>query len=203
MTALSGVALLPARSDMERVIAFREAAGTDVNGPMLGVGENLPHITLLQCPFREESLNRDNLAQIACRVKARAGLFWSLRYQPVGWLFADVYVGANFALHDQHAALSVMEEHINRDEVRSNINTDGHTDHEAAMRLRYGYRYIGPSFQPHITVGRMSEDGDINDRIASLYTESLAGTSVVFERIVFYRAGEFGSCAEVLEQIEF
>lgn len=63
-TLLAGVALIPTEDHMEQFISFRKQCGENVSGPILSLETNLPHVTILQCPFKISELKETQLQGI-------------------------------------------------------------------------------------------------------------------------------------------
>ena len=89
--ALFGFALLPNIEIQKEIISFRKRFPNTFEGPMLSLSENLPHISILQCPFSENIPIKDIIENTNSKYQLPITLTWDkLIYQPVGWVFANI-----------------------------------------------------------------------------------------------------------------
>jgi len=61
---LYGLALVPCLSDIAAIIDFQHRARRLIGGPVLSTETNLPHVSILQCPFRKEDLTQPFLPHV-------------------------------------------------------------------------------------------------------------------------------------------
>jgi 2'-5' RNA ligase len=95
-----------------------------------------------------------------------------------------------------------MSTFINTDQIDIKEDMSQYSADETAAYLSFGYRYIGDSFRPHITLGRTKEsDKTLSAELGTIYDTLLKNRLVQFDRLVFYRAGDFGVLAEVLQSV--
>ena len=198
---LYGLALLPDEHTRAAVVAFQTRHSRHVTGPMLGVERNLPHLSILQCPYDPSTVTADTLRTLrgALPTGAAHATFTTFTHQPPGWLFANITAGRWLAgLHA--AALAQTASAIRTDAIDRAADLAGHTASERRSYLRYGYRYVGADFRPHVTIGRCppASPAAVPVPLARGYGHDLAGRGLTFAELVFYRAGEFGALAEVL-----
>jgi len=211
---LFGLALVPCSADIAAIVDFRRRAGHLIAGPMLGSTINLPHVSILQCPFQEEALTQPLLDSIAESWFAKrncstvVGQFGSLHYQPVEWVFgmivpipmsADI---SPWCADLQKLALDRMERFIDTTQIDTTRDTSQYTSCEREAYLRYGYRYVGDTFCPHVTLGRtVGNPSSLCPELLCIYDESLAERHLTFDQLVFYRAGEYGVLAEIVQSV--
>ena len=186
------------------LVDFRASMGSLIDGPPLGTTTCVPHVSVLQCPFHPAAvtkamldamltdLDRDSDASVS---EAELG---DVYVQPVGWVFAETRFPEGIR-RLQDRALSLMVNHIDTDAIDPDYDYRGHTAAEIAHHRRFGYRYIGAQYRPHITLGRCWES-DLPAGVQAAYCRDLLGASVVFDRIAFYLAGESGTVVEVLAE---
>jgi len=211
---LFGLGLVPCAADIASIVDFRQRAGHLIGGPMLGETTNLPHVSILQCPFDEDALTQSLLDCIAESWSANrncspvVGHFGPLLYQPVGWVFGPVLPTlmstetGPWCADLQRLALERMRSCIDMAQIDVTRDTSQYTTCEREAYLRYGYRYVGDAFRPHVTLGRISGDTSAPaPELLGLYADSLASRCVTFDRLVFYRAGEYGVLAEIVRSI--
>ena len=207
MTELFGIALLPDREATERLVRFRAGAGGLISGPSLSLTAGRPHLTLLQGPFRPDYLTDELLGQIVAELPEatvaalRLGAQFGPAYvQPADWLFADVPVVAP-GVQAQQIAWQHMGPHLDARQIERRRGLDGMTQTQWQTYLRYGYRYWGDEFRPHITLGHtLPTEVAPGSPIQSGYWAAIQDTPVEFTGIALYRAGEGGTLIEVLAE---
>lgn len=201
---LFGVALLPDNVTRRTFVDFRERHRAYIGGPKLGMDTNLPHMSILQCPYFPDAPYSNALDTIIETVSLRAmkARFASLEYQHVGWAFADVRHDA-WMTTLQEACLEATLPFIDTDAIDTDASFLGYTAAEKQNYLTYGYRYVGASFRPHITLGRSLDDTSVTLPLAltEAFRSELSGSELMLNELVFYRAGEFGALAEIIETV--
>lgn len=193
---LCGLALLPSQEASEALIDFRNEMSSYIGGPKLGLTENLPHVSVIQCPFDPDQLTSDEIESILESFSfnsAMKGTFSVATYQPVGWIFADVVHDRWLDLLQGHA-LDHLKELIADDEINLEKTFSGYSDKQIAYYSRFGYRYIGEEYRPHVTLGR-TLDGErrLAPEVVRAFSKKLAGLDFSFTRLAFYEAGESGT----------
>lgn len=201
---LFGIALLPDAETSQAIVEFRESQQPLIGGPILGMNTNIPHMTILQCPFFSDAphsklLDAFTESVALTTMKAR---FSSLAYQHVGWIFADV-ITKPWMRTLQDVCLTETLPFIDAASIDQPENFDGYSVGEYENFLKYGYRYVGKSFRPHITLGRTidPEVRALPMPLVGSYSDQLQDKEFFFNKLVFYRAGEYGALAEILESI--
>lgn len=201
---LTGIALVPPVDVCERVIRFQHEHRRLIDGPELGHEVNRPHISVLQCPFgadldREKTLHllRDSLAGATAEMTLGA-----VYYQTTAWIFADIRKDP-WLVALQAEALQLTSASIDRGRIAPRSQPDL-TPLEQANYDQYGYRYVGESFRPHITLGRTpARSKSLPVGLLDAYERSgLAGMAFQPTTLAFYRAGESGAYAETLASVE-
>lgn len=196
---LTGIALLPDAATRRDLVAFQRGHGSQIAGPSLGTEENLPHMSVLQCHF-DDALDRDLVldALVKQLSKSRRPLVMGeLVYQPRAWIFAEVRRDP-WLVELQGLALELTEHSIDLT-MNSTRPSAEMSPEERTSYLRYGYRYVGPAFMPHITLGRTPDSrtglaaGLVDD-----FRAAFTNRSVPAVEVAFYRAGESGAFAERL-----
>lgn len=201
---LYGIALLPELETRQKIVDFRNTHEDYVGGPKLGMDTNLPHMTILQCPYFPNAPHGDALRSIVERLSLGVSKshFTSVEYQHVGWVFADIASEAWLA-ELQSACLNATHQFIDLQQINAAENFLGYSEAEKKNYLDFGYRYVGSSFRPHVTLGRSISPEAITlpPELIEAFRDELGGATVVFNELVFYRAGEFGALSEVLETV--
>ncbi len=202
-----GVALIPSPDTIELIIELQQKIITICPlYPNWGKTFNLPHLTLLQGRF-DNSINWLNLI-------LNLQDYWQkqqylqkhqlikLEYQSPGWYFLIPHQQLiflelhNFVFSALKNNLIVSEEDLKKDiSLYDNLENNNY--------IKYGYRYIGNAFYPHITLGQTidkSRDPNQDDWIHLV--ESFTTKHIIkLERITIYQVGEHGSHAQILYSV--
>nr|WSX74363.1 hypothetical protein OH826_11070 [Streptomyces sp. NBC_00899]WSX79572.1 hypothetical protein OH826_40435 [Streptomyces sp. NBC_00899] len=202
MTRWLGIALLP-RSDHQRsaIRVQREVAGDDGLQPMLTSRGNLPHATVYQGPFLDSVVPGRELDRIRTALTLPREIrltFTGIVHQPVGWVFLSLE-RPPLLEKLQEVVLGALAPHLDRRAFGESEDTSGYADGERASHARYGYRYTGEAYAPHITLGRTGEDAARSLVRAADARASVPG-SWVFDRLSFYVMGEHGAHAQTLAE---
>ena len=143
----------------------------------------------------------DTLRGYSCDAVGSA-VFGALRYQPVGWLFADVE-RLTVMLSLQREIVERVSHLLDTSQLKPLGKLAGYSADERDHYLRYGYRYIGESFRPHVTLGRSRSDSlSLPAECLEEYRSVFGGRTVNFGELVAYQAGAFGSLKRVLTRLE-
>lgn len=204
MTRRLGVALLPCPDHTRTAIRLqRELAGAgDLLRPVLTEDGNLPHLTLFQGWLDDALEPGPALGNIAASMSlptamtlASAGIV----HQPTGWIFMSVERTA--LLHKlQETVTGLLEPHLDRAAFDTAQDMSRFTDDERASYARYGYRYTGEAYTPHLTLGRTDEDTALA-LVRSASTHPGIPAAWTFDRLSFYVMGEHGAHAEKLHEL--
>ena len=196
---LTGIAILPSAELQARLVEFRRDHLVEISGPMLGLSENCPHISVLQCPFVEDVDHQVIVDELAGWYSQHGGslVFDRLIYQPVAWVFA-LLARQQWQNSLQTRALELTEYLIDTARIAGRVD-DKLTMAERESYLRYGYRYVGPSFLPHVTLGRTAGGAaELAAGLGEAFANEFMGTVDQPSEMVFYRAGESGVLAEAI-----
>jgi 2'-5' RNA ligase len=215
---LYGFALLPDTGTQQKLIDFQQKHREFIGGAALGLDKNLPHVSLLQCPFDSEFDYLPIMKRIISNSLLVGSAFYSsvqefihenftasfteLYRYPKNWLFAGVEQEADTALSAhmglQEILLNATKEHILYEQIDKKRDISKYTDAERKSFLKYGYKYIGDAFRPHITLGLVDDQSAPTPAIKDNFNEMFVGKRFAFDSLVFYKAGETGACAEVI-----
>lgn len=162
MSKRMGVGLIPDAHTCATLVGIRSML-TDygVTGPLLGIDTNLPHVSLFQGEFSHAFEPWRVLEALQSYVRSsevRMSMSWRcVTYYPVDWLFllCDVTEELREA---QRVVLDELEPHLLEDTIDSSRRLNGLTAAERESYSRYGYRYVGDAFLPHVTLGRVTEE---------------------------------------------
>ncbi|KZL48484.1 hypothetical protein A2T98_17770 [Nodularia spumigena CENA596] len=203
-----GVALIPSPDTIESIIKLQQKIISICPlYPILYKTFNLPHLTLLQGRF-DNSINwltlilnlqdywqRQQYSQKYKLIK--------LEYKSPGWYFLILQQQLiflelhNFVFSALKNNLFVTEEDLNKD-------ISLYDDLEKNNYIKYGYRYIGNAFYPHITLGQtIDKSRDPNQADWIHLVESFTAKHIIkLERITIYQVGEHGSHAKILYSVK-
>lgn len=202
---LCGLALVPNESMRKDIVSFRNNNAQLISGPELGLEQNIPHLSIVQCPFSPEALTSEVAEEILDAFGAKKiapGCLTYLAYQPKAWVFANVVHDA-FLDDLQDAAMQVLKSKIQTQEIELGKDFSGYSKRQVAYYARYGYRYLREEFSPHITLGRTVDHQEfVAPELVRSFAKELAGREFTYERLAFYRAGESGVFAEELAAVE-
>jgi len=195
---IGGVALLPQHQDAKKLVEYR-IHNRDIEGPMIGELIHPPHVSILQCPFSDDIPTDDCLSEILDRL-TRGGAtqlaMTGIDYQPVGWLFLNLRL-EEWLIELQDISLNVLSAYIDRDAIDGSKEMSSYTEHERESYLRFGYRYVGQSFRPHVTLGRIGDRDSVMPTLRSTFESAIGDWISTPRALVFYIAGQSG----VVEQI--
>ncbi|MZE79710.1 2'-5' RNA ligase family protein [Streptomyces xinghaiensis] len=203
MTQWLGVALLPRADHLRAAVRLQRDIGGEVSlRPRLEPDGNLPHVTVFQGPFAD-SLDPAEALESIGTAAAGNGLHGELSlsttdvvYQPTGWLFLALERPPLLEAL-QEAALAALDRHLDRAAFDRDKDTSRFTDDERASYERYGYRYTGAAYAPHVTLGRAEENTAL-ELVRTARDRAGLPKEMVFDRLSFYVMGEHGAHAETL-----
>lgn len=206
MTYWLGMALVPRADYIDAAIALQRRVGAGAHlEPVLSAEGNLPHVTVYQGPLYDSV----DLEKILTALKADLGLAspisvaaTEILYLPTGWIFLELERAAVLE-NLQVAALTALEGGIDRAAIDNSTEAAGYAGLARENFHRYGYRFVGEAFLPHITLGRLA-----GDSFAAM--EAMASSPVglrpeendwVFDRMTFYEIGDHGSHAAKVAEV--
>lgn len=198
-----GLAVLPDEEMAKRLIDLQQRHKEELDGPVLGMEENLPHVTLLQCPFEVEQLTEVRLKDLRETVEGSdlTAVASHVSYQPVGWVFANL-VQEPWMGKLQADALQLLEPFIDREAIDTSSDFAGYSKQEVAYYSRYGYRYLFEEFRPHFTIGRTyGESAGVSIALKKDFLQHFSGDEVRFGRLAFYEAGKHGAFVRSLAEL--
>ncbi|QRZ60810.1 hypothetical protein [Rothia sp. ZJ932] len=202
MSKLFGLALVPDENSCDTLIDFQnKLVPESFYGIKLGKESNLPHVSILQCPFFEEPLTVEKLSslkEVLGKINQNdiLGRADGLKYQPSYWAFMNFTFG-DYIYEFQEEALVLLERFIDKSSIAKKDFT-GYSFNQKKYYLKYGYRYLFDEFQPHVTVGRTYEE-EIPSLVFEEFDCHLKNQIIKFDRLAFYEAGEHGSFKRALE----
>jgi hypothetical protein len=202
MTRWLGVALLPRADHLRSAIRVQqEVAGGHSLQPPLTADGNLPHTTVFQGPFLDTLVPEPELERIGNALALPGEIRLNstgIVYQPTGWVFLSLE-RPPLLERLQDVVLCALAPHLDREAFGTSKDTSRFTERERASYARYGYRYTGEAYAPHITLGRTHEQA-----ARALVREAGGLSSVpgswIFDRLSFYVMGEHGAHAQTLAE---
>ncbi|MFF3286431.1 2'-5' RNA ligase family protein [Streptomyces sp. NPDC003023] len=203
MTRWLGVALLPRADHLRAAVQLQRDIGGDIAlQPPLDPHGNLPHVTVFQGPFAE-SLDPACALEIIGTSADEGGPKGEVSlsstgvvYQPTGWLFLSLERPPLLEAL-QEASLAALDPHLDRAAFDSDKDVSRFTESERASFRRYGYRYTGDAYAPHITVGRAEEETAL-ELVRRVPERVSVPKEWVFDRLSFYVMGQHGAHAQTL-----
>ncbi|RPK82046.1 2'-5' RNA ligase family protein [Streptomyces sp. ADI98-10] len=202
MTRWLGVALLPRADHTHAAIRLQQTLGGDRPlQPPLSEQGNLPHLTVFQGPFEDDLDPGRELARIGAAVSLPGELSLAsvgIVHQPTGWLFMSV---ERLALLEklQEVVLAGLAPRLDRRAFDTSKDTSRFTESERVSLARYGYRYTGDAYAPHITLGRTDEATAL-ELVRTAPERTRVPGEWTFDRLSFYVMGEHGAHAEKLAE---
>ena len=202
----AGIALVPPKATIAALIDFQEGVLKSIDlEPVWGFEKNLPHLSLLQGSFDRSSDFREILQDLRDWFPLKGvGLDVTFAdYVPVGWFFL-VTERPNWLRRLHERAVKLSAPHLIPPSRPVKKKIDHYTEAERTNYLRYGYRYIGDCFSPHITLGRVRriEDVEVGKKcIADLLRWSEVPTRLPISEIAAFEVGENGAFAATLESV--
>ncbi|MCC5619907.1 hypothetical protein [Nostoc sp. CHAB 5715] len=199
-----GVAMVPSAQVNQYLVELQKEVMSFCSlRPLLGTEFNLPHITLLQGRFKNNFnwLNlisdlRDYCTQQKYSLEFKLS---ELEYQPPGWYFLTLSPNIMFCEAHRFVFEQLKDSMYLTQEDRQK-DTTNYSNLEKENYCKYGYRYIGDVFHPHITLGRSIDKSRIQDEAdmintVKVFTSNIVGT---IQKITIYEMGENGSHANTL-----
>lgn len=164
----------------------------------------LPHITLLQAPGEVDLGEGDRLERcLKNALPAQCDTSVSLTdifYKPQGWYFLRVRRD-EWLVRCHEAAVREFEPNL-LCASKSLKDMNGYSASERDNYARYGYRYIGNEWLPHVTIGR-TNDGQVA-REATLfdyYSQRLLPAKSAAAVIAVYEIGPNGSYSRSVKEL--
>lgn len=201
---LYGIGILPDRQNTKKIIKFQNENISFFRSPKLSINGFLPHVSILQCPFYKKSLNQkliDDVYELWSNIKFKDKrlTFGEIYYQPNGWYFLKVKKEEWMTVF-QREVLQLMKPLIDYKQIETNSGFPLYSKDERENFLKYGYRYIGKSFRPHITLGRNKNNLEINYQIYNQGLNLFNKKNFKYSKIVIYEAGIDGALAKIIAE---
>lgn len=192
---IGGVAIIPEAADARCLVTFRETHSRSIGGPAIGIRTHPPHVSVMQCPVRAGVPHHAVLRGIRNALPADIDgrlVMTDLSYQPVGWLFVNLALAPWLRrLHD--TTVDLIAPYVDLTAIVRDRDFEGYTAQERRSYLTYGYRYAGPAFKPHITLGRVEPDeANALDKLRDDFREQVGKWTASPKSLIFYEAGAFG-----------
>ncbi|MCF3175226.1 2'-5' RNA ligase family protein [Streptomyces sioyaensis] len=201
MTRWLGIALLPSAEHVHRAIRMQQEIGGDhALRPGLTADGNLPHVTVFQGPFTDSLDPETELEKIGGTLALPKELRLAasgIVYQPTGWVFLALE-RPPLLERLQAAALDALDAHLDRRAIGTK-DTSRFSESERASFARYGYRYTGDAYAPHITLGR-AEEQIAQEVVRHAPRRTSVPAQWAFDRLSFYVMGEHGAHAQTLTE---
>lgn len=199
-----GIALVFDEAVASAFVKLQESSFSVVKlEPNLSLNGNIPHVSIIQGALKHENCAgavwenlRKTLTLSARDLQLR---FDQITYKETGWYFLTI-LRSNALEQLQMYTLASMEPHLLTSVAGTNKSITHYTDDEVHSFKKYGYRYIGKAFFPHVTLG-WSPDGYSEatlNTLAECYAHSAIPQIVAPSAITMYRLGKQGAHAEML-----
>jgi 2'-5' RNA ligase len=195
----AGLALVPNEQFRKKFIALQERCRSQVIlVPRLGEDENLPHLTLFQGWFAADT-PFESLIENLQKTLWQAGFLPKLKlidirfYEP-GWYFLLVEK-EQWLAELQRQSLKVLLEQAQAAPPGQEKITERYTPLELENYRKYGYRFIGDAFLPHITLGhtKSGREAGFDALLPDLWDRSGINSEQGIESIAIYAVGEHGA----------
>lgn len=202
---LYGLAILPNEELRDMLVEWRTNLNELLLPPRLGTTENIPHCTILQCPFFYERLSYSLLTQIGSTFSSQSSFMTKLDnvyLQPKNWVFLS-FLDIPELIELHRNALHIMDKDINRKVIDSSKNLKSYTAFEKKNYLKYGYRYVNESFAPHITLGKLDLNlfNAVPETIKAEFNSRFHDVDIEFNELAFYEAGDNGVLKNIIHRI--
>ncbi len=203
-----GIALIPNPDLIEYLIRLQDHLAPRVAlAPALGTQTNLPHISLIQGLTGRRSAMQAMLGRLH-GVLSAAGRpldlsLTRITHVEIGWFFWKVAQDAVLlALHDRTFALSKPFLKPPATYDAEYITT--YSEIERRNFLRYGYRYIGQAYKPHVTIGRsrVADPPTVLARLETYRRQHPIAMLQRFARLTLFGIGPNGAHQETVAAFE-
>ena len=196
-----GLAILPDAHGTDAIVAAQaKMARSAPIRPTLSASGNLPHISLLQC---EVAADWDGSEIVDCLADTRILCAGDLLecvtvfVQKPDWVFLGVHKAPSL-VELQGLACRQMAAWL-RPPTAPGPNFAAYSDDEKASYLAYGYRYIGASFLPHLTLGRCGEAAEtLASHGRTLLGDGSIPSNLTAAALTVYHLGDDGTHARTL-----
>ncbi|GMA60434.1 hypothetical protein NZD89_12555 [Alicyclobacillus fastidiosus] len=202
-----GFAVIPNESLIDTLISFQvEMNSTIALEPKLGHTYNLPHITLIQGDFKDSLKYIDVLYDlqdylVGSMIETLVASVQEIFYQPVGWYFVRIQKEP-WLIHLHNHLFDIVKD----DMLPGVVNPDKErwfTPLETQNTRKYGYRYIGEAYLPHITLGRNPDltKSKLIFEMNRRWERANIASPQLMSRLTVYEMGENGAHAQTLASL--
>jgi len=204
----TGIAAIPNPEFINKLICIQAFLRKKMEvSPALCPIENPPHLTLIQNMHSSlgsgqeafekfcDSVNQNHRSELRVMLN-------EVSYVDVGWCFLDLVLDDNLKrLHEY--AFQVAEPFLKPPDAVDKEKTSGYSIDEMENYLKHGYRFIGDSYRPHITVGRINiEKKALAIKMVSEQLDALKVQKVQkMEQYTLYTVGPNGAHQQTLRSI--
>ena len=211
MSTFYGIALLPEQRVSDVITAFQQRHAKELHWPT--ELEYVPHVSLLQGPWERRDLTQQRLTTIADyapydplnRIK---GYFMNLNVLSHQWISLRVHPISEpnaSDLYNWHmVACDVCNDMTDHEVLKHAQREPGWSDDEWHNYCDWGYPYIELDFKPHVTLGHIAENEDIDLQPLIADWKQVFGFQdcFYFDRLCFYRVGENGQIVEIISELK-
>lgn len=201
---VAGIALIPSPSFVDSVVSMQARLREQMTiRPLLSATGNLPHVSLVQNLNLEDDAIYEKLRIIRRRIsETPSGVsFRVLRasYVERGWCFLDLFPDP-FLLSLHLKTFALTKPMLRSPKTADPDRLANYSAPERDNFLRFGYRYIGDSYRPHVTVGRISTRNEA--RALALIRDCLGRDEFIgdhrMNRLTLYEVGRDGAHSRCL-----
>ena len=201
----NGIALIPDQSCLRELVRLQQAVrAIEPLQPILGEAEYLPHITLLQGDSAQPLGSIDLLETLAATILTMQFQLsvTAVSYVRRGWYFLDVQpIQQLRLLHDM--VFRACKDRLIPPSSFEATALAGYTYSHVDNFMKFGYRYIGDDYRPHVTIGR-TRDKHISRNDVELQAALSAAVETLrfsISTVTSYRMGVNGGHLETLASI--
>lgn len=201
----SGIALIPDQTGLRELVRLQQAVrAIEPLQPILSEAEYLPHITLLQgnsiLPLGSVDL-LETLATAISTMQFQLSVA-SVSYVRRGWYFLDVQPIQQLRLLHDFTFQACQDRLIPPSSIEPTA-LEGYTASHVDNYMKFGYRYVGDDYRPHVTIGR-TRDKHVSRNDVELQAAISAAVETLrfsISTVTSYRMGVNGGHLETLASI--
>ena len=198
-----GIALIPSPEFIEFLITLQKVIQNHVKiTPIFGRQQNLPHLTLLQGIPHETERVFDLFKELHALLKNKINplSMGNVSYVDIGWYFLQFANTPNlFDIHE--LTFQLFKEFLEPPSYYDAKNVSTYSGTEKDKFFKYGYRYIGIAYKPHITIGRSTEADKeyLLSLIKNFISQQKINNLQEFCQLTLYRLGKDGAHESTIE----
>ena len=201
-----GVALITESPFFEEIVKIENEVH-DICGFLnkLEVYNNIPHTTLFQGTFRDDTDYEFILHKLKNyymeNVQEKSLYFEKMMYIPEGWYFYTCKKTTELQLL-HNITLELCKKDIVLEPDRMTRDVFNLPQNQIEAIEKYGYRYSEDAFFPHITIGRSYSEN--REEIISLLETKVANfpKNIKIERLTIYKMGMNGIHEKTLAEVK-